>query len=68
MPNNYNCFDDLPHGLKERVRAIAEPDEQEWVNKSIPALKGKSFLETINDEDGYSKVCIYLSKVEGYLS
>lgn len=68
MPNNYSCFDDLPQGLKERVRAISEPNEQEWVNQSIPALHGRSFIETINEEDGYSKVCIYLNKVEGYLS
>jgi len=67
MPIKYVSFHGLPDGLKERVSKIAAPNEESWVKESIPALDGKTFLEQINEEDGYEKVCQYLTKVEGYL-
>jgi hypothetical protein len=66
MQTKFASYDDLPDGLKERVSKIASPNEHSWVNKAIPALGGKTFLEQLNEEDGYEKVCQYLTKVEGY--
>jgi len=67
MPDNYDSFDDLPAGLQERVMAIASDDVESWLRNPIPALGGKSVLEQLNDEDGYAKLCEYLTKVEGYM-
>ena len=67
MPASYKSFEDLPAGLQERVKAIASDDVETWLRTPIPALKGKSFLEQLNGEDGYAKICQYLTKVEGYM-
>ena len=47
--------------------AIASDDVESWLRNPIPALGGKSVLEQLNDEDGYAKLCEYLTKVEGYM-
>jgi uncharacterized protein (DUF2384 family) len=67
MPHNYQSFEDLPLGLQERVKAIASDDVESWLRNPIPALGSKSFLDQLNEEDGYAKVCEYLLKVEGYM-
>ena len=66
MPTRYTSYSDLPDGLKKRVSKIATPNEEDWVKEAIPALGGRSFLEQLNESDGYEKVCQYLTKVEGY--
>lgn len=67
MYDNFESFKDLPAGLQERVKAIASDDVESWLRNPIPALSGKSFLEQLNEEDGYAKICGYLKKVEGYM-
>ena len=66
MQNEYASFSELPDGLKKRISEIA-PNKEEWVRQAIPALGGKTFLQQLNEEDGYEKVCRYLTKVEGNL-
>jgi len=66
MPTKYGSYSELPEGLKTRVSNYSSPNEEEWVKQAIPALEGKTFLEVLNDVDGYEKVCKYLTKVEGY--
>lgn len=66
MQTKYESFRDFPETLQKRVSKVASPDEEDWVKQSIPALKGKSFLEQINEKGGYAKVCEYLTKIEGY--
>ena len=66
MQNRYGSYQDLPGALQKRVSKVASPDEEAWVNQAIPALEGKTFLEQLNEQDGYEKVCQYLTKVEGY--
>ena len=67
MSDNYESFEDLPAGLQERVKAIASDDVESWLRNPIPALRGKSFLDQLNEEDGYANICEYLTKVEGYM-
>jgi len=66
MHHKYKSFEDLPQGLKSRVLEIAHPDGETWVKSKVPALEGKSFMEVLNEENGYFKICEYLGKVEGY--
>ncbi len=67
MQTNYLSFDEIPEDLKKRVGEVSHPDEATWVNKAIPALEGRTFLEQLNQENGYVEVCKYLTKIEGYL-
>lgn len=67
MPRSYESFDDLPAGPAERVKAIASDDVESRLRKPIPAPGGKSFLDQLNEEHGYAKICEYLTKVEGYM-
>jgi len=67
MPHNYKSFEDLPAGLQKRVKAIASDDVETWLRNPIPALGGKSFLDQLNEEDGYAKISEYLTNVEGYM-
>jgi hypothetical protein len=67
MLNKFNSFEDLPIGLRERILSIASDNLDEWLRKPIPALEGKSFLQTLNEENGYDKICKFLIKVEAYL-
>jgi hypothetical protein len=63
----YKCFDDIHKGIQQRIIAIHPHDYEEWVKQPVPALDGKSVLDTLNEEEGYRKIVQYLSKVEGYL-
>lgn len=67
MPGSYQSFEDLPPNLQSRIKAIASEDVENWLRTPIPALGRKTFLEQLNEEDGYEKICQYLTKVEGYL-
>jgi hypothetical protein len=49
------------------VKAIASDDVETWLRNPIPALGGKSFLDQLNEEDGYAKISEYLTNVEGYM-
>jgi hypothetical protein len=64
----YTCFDDLPKGMQTRVIALHPRDYVEWVSKEVPALDGKSLIDTLNQEDGYGRIMRYLGKIEGYLA
>lgn len=66
MQTEYASYSDLPAGLRRRVSKISS-NEEDWVKQAIPALGGKTFLQQLNEKDGYEKVCRYLTKVEGYL-
>ena len=67
MSDKYESFESLPIELQERVKAFASEDVECWLRTPIPALEGKSFLHQLNEEEGYSKICKYLAKVEGFM-
>jgi hypothetical protein len=64
----YTCFEDIPKGIQARVIALHPRDYVEWVKKGVPALEGKSVIDTLNQEGGYGRVMQYLGKIEGYLA
>ena len=64
----YKDFDSLPLGIQERVKVLHPNDYKDWIKEAIPALKGQSIIEVINEDDGMVKISQYLNKVEGYLS
>ncbi len=63
----YTSFEDLPKGIQKRVVSIHPYDYNEWVKMPVPALVGKSVIDTMNEENGYRMLAQYLAKVEGYL-
>lgn len=62
----YNDFSDLPKEIQRRIIAQSPKDYGAWVKQPVPALGGKSVLETMNDNDGYRKLVNFLGKIEGY--
>lgn len=67
MQKKYNSYEDLNPGIQNRIKQIAGADIETWLRKPVPALDNKSILELLNEDDGYQKVCKYLTKVEGFL-
>ena len=63
----YSDFDNLPPGLKKRIKNLHPRDYKDWVNESIPALYNRSILRVMNSDDGLAIVSQYLKKVESYL-
>jgi hypothetical protein len=63
----YKDFDSLPNGIKKRLIELHPNDHDEWVHEAIPALNGRSIIDTINSENGMTELNQYLRKVESYL-
>jgi hypothetical protein len=61
----YDDPDDLPSDLRSRLEALGETPLEEFINKPIPALGGRSIIETLRADGGRDRVEEYLSRVEG---
>jgi hypothetical protein len=64
----YRTLSDLPHHIRKRILGLSQPDPEQWVLKTIPALGNQSIIETMNSEGGEVKIVDYIGRLEGYLS
>jgi hypothetical protein len=58
----YKELNDLPPSVREYVRLIAKDHASLWIMEPVPALKGRSVLDLIN-EDGLPRAVAYLQAV-----
>ena len=65
MPGHYRSLDDLPREFYEVVLRVGEPDAVDWVLEPIPALGGRSIIETMNEPSGPDQVRVFLQLVIG---
>jgi hypothetical protein len=65
MPNSIT-LSSVPKIVLKKVCLIAPDDPIGWMNAKMPALNGKSIIETLNEPDGLEKVLEVLGKIEGY--
>ena len=64
----YTKLAEFPEQLRERIKQLyGFGKAEEWMKSPVPALDGKSILETMNGWDGETKVEEHIGKVEGYL-
>lgn len=61
----YESFDDLPPEFREAVLRVGEPDAAAWVLQPIPALDGRSLIDTMNEPGGTEQVRLFLRWVTG---
>ena len=59
---SYKSFEELPSFLQTYIREIVDDQASAWVHQPVPALRGKSLLQFINDE-GVRKAAQYLTNV-----
>ena len=59
-------LDDLPRDLIARIRSVHPREPEKWVAQPIPALEGRTILETMILRDGEARVREFLGRVEGY--
>jgi Trk K+ transport system NAD-binding subunit len=59
-------LDDLPRDLVARIRAIHPREPEKWVTKPIPALGGRTILETMSLGNGDTLIREFLARVEGH--
>ena len=64
----YRHFDDLPNHVRLKVVRWREPDPERWVVQAIPALHGRSIIETMNLPDGERMVLEFLRDLQGMLT
>ena len=58
----YSTFLDLPEFLKKYIREFMDDKAEDWVLKPIPALKGRSVINLLNEE-GLQSTVDFLLKV-----
>lgn len=60
----YSEFADLPLAIQRRIESVINSNVENWVHQPIPALRGKSIIEMMNDPNGEREIRIYLQRVE----
>jgi hypothetical protein len=60
----YRNFEDLPEGLKIKIKSVFGKDPDKYVHKAVPALHGRSIIEQMNLSGGDIEVRIYLQRIE----
>lgn len=63
MHTLYDSFDDLPPEFREAVLRVGEPDTAAWVLQPIPALDGRSLIDTMDEPGGTERVRLFLARV-----
>lgn len=60
-------FASLPDDIKGRIETLIAPvDPELWVNAPIAALGDRTFLETLNGDDGAAEIARYFADVEAF--
>lgn len=63
----YSDFASLPDDIQGRIEALIAPvDPELWVNAPIAALGDRTFLETLNGDDGAVEIARYFADVEAF--
>ncbi len=63
----YKTFSEIPEDFQRRLLPFkGDGDPDIWLKEPVPALEGRSILQTLNSWGGEKKVEEYLLKIEGY--
>jgi hypothetical protein len=58
-------FPKLPGWVQNKIREFGVSDPEDWIQWKIPALSGKSVLETLKSPNGEEELRSYFAKVIG---